>query len=108
MIGRMIVATAMVFAAATAVSPRALQHEGHQTATAAPAQDAAAAASCARAHDTVGRLVEGAKLRLEAAKQTNSAAAMRDAIDDLQSVLVDISAQLASCATPAAAPAHAH
>ncbi len=66
-------------------------------------------AQCSQAQPVVTGLLEDASKRLEAARLTNSAAAMRDAADDVQSALVDVRAQLAPCAqmatsAPASAP----
>jgi YHS domain-containing protein len=79
------------------------QHEGHQgTATTI---DAAQVAQCGQAHAIVNGLVEVALKRVEAARLTNNATAMRDAVDDLQAALVDIRQQLAPCGQLAASSA---
>lgn len=75
----------------------ASQHEGHQAGAAAPAA-AAAVAQCAQAQRSIALTLDAAGARLEAARQTNSPAAMRAAIDDLQSALRDVRARLAPCA----------
>ena len=109
MVRRLVTATAgaawLTLVAGTSVAVWAAQHEGHQPPAAQPA---ALASECANAHETVMRLVETAKLRLESARQANSAAAFRDAADDVQGMLVDISARLAPCAAAPAPPAHVH
>jgi YHS domain-containing protein len=64
-----------------------------------------AVAECARAQPQVMGVIDAANLRLEAARQNNSPAAMRAAMDDLQSALGRLRAQLAVCAAlQAAAP----
>jgi hypothetical protein len=97
MVREILVTIAMVWASTAAATVAARQHEGHQT-PGGTQQPTADVARCGQAQATVGRLIEAAKVRLELARQANSAAAMRDAIDDFQSVLVDIGAQLAPCA----------
>lgn len=102
-----VVTGTMVFVTATALAAAAGQHDAHQ-AVGAGQQTPVDVAQCAQAQGTVARLIDAAKLRLEGARQTNSAAAMRDAIDDLQAVLVDLSAQLAPCAAIQATAAGPH
>jgi hypothetical protein len=63
---------------------------------------------CGQAQSVVSGLVEAALKRVEAARLTNNAAAMRDAVDDLASVLIDIRAQLSPCSGLAAAAAAGH
>ena len=63
---------------------------------------------CSQAQPVVTGLLEDMSKRLEAARLTNSAAAMRDAADDVQSTLLDIRAQLAPCAQMEAAAGDAH
>jgi YHS domain-containing protein len=103
-----IVLMAAVFGIASAGVSRAGQHDAHQSPGQAP-QTSGDVALCTQGHAAAARLIDVAKIRLEAARQSNSAAAMRDAVDDFQTVLVDISAQIAPCARlqPAAADAHA-
>jgi YHS domain-containing protein len=83
------------------------QHEGHQNA--ASGAPSAEIAQCSQAQTVVGGLLEAAMKRVETARLTNSAAAMRDAVDDVQSALLDIRQQLAPCSQlqPAAADPHA-
>jgi YHS domain-containing protein len=66
----------------------------------APGQSNASAESlqCAQAQPLVTRTIEAATARLETARQSNSPAQMRAAIDDLQGALRDVRAQLAPCA----------
>ena len=80
----------------TAGSVAAGQHEGHQ-AGAAAVSSAAQAAACRQAQPVITGLLSAALNRLEDARLTNSAAAMRDAADDLQAALVDMRTQLAPC-----------
>lgn len=96
------------FALALTVGARlgyAAQHEGHQTSS--TTVDAAQVAQCSQAQGVVNGLVEAALKRLESARLTNNAAAMRDAVDDLQGTLVDIKQQLAPCGQLAASTAAA-
>jgi YHS domain-containing protein len=75
----------------------AAQREAHQgTATSAPT--ALDVAQCRQAQGVVTGIIDAAMKRLDDARLTNSAAAMRDATDDLQAVLVDLRTQLAPCA----------
>src|SRR3989442_4354827 len=86
-------AAAATFALSAGVSS-ALQPE-HQM----PATDAQITVTeCARAQPQVMGVIDAANLRLEAARQNNSPAAMRAAMDDLQSALGRLRAQLAVCA----------
>lgn len=58
----------------------------------------AAVAECAQAQPQVLRTLEGANQRLEAARQGNSPAAMRTAVDDLQGALRQLRTLLGACA----------
>jgi len=78
------------------------QHEGHQAGT--PPQPAAAA-QCAQAQRSIAMTLDAAGSRLEAARQTNSPAAMRAAIDDLQAALRDVRLRLGPCAAMGAGAA---
>jgi len=87
-----------------AATPAVAQHEGHTM----PAAQAGAANSeqvtaCVQSQRQVKALVDAGNRRLEAARQTNDAAAMRSAIDDFQATLSAVRSQLASCAQLAAA-----
>jgi hypothetical protein len=87
-----------------AATPSAMaQHEAHQPPT-APLPPAATA--CAKAQLAIQQLLDTANLRLEAVRQSNTAAAMRAAVDDMQSVLRNVRAQLEPCAALAAADEH--
>jgi hypothetical protein len=62
------------------------------------ADSAQAATRCAQAQPAVARLLDAATSRLESSRQTNSAAAMRAAVDEFQTVLRDLRLLLAPCA----------
>jgi YHS domain-containing protein len=72
----------------------------------AEAQESSSAilAACIQAQQRVVLAADRANVRLESARQTNSAAAMRTAMDDLQAALVEIKTQAAMC-SPLQAPA---
>jgi len=72
------------------------QHEGHQAGTAA-APSTAQVTQCRQVQPVITELLNAALKRLEEARLTNSAAAMRDATDDVQAALVDMRTQLAPC-----------
>jgi hypothetical protein len=80
------------------------QHEGHQ-AGAAATPSAAQVAECRQAQPVVAGLLDAALKRLEDARLTNSAVAMRDAADDVQTALIDVRTRLAPCAETQTAPA---
>ncbi len=73
----------------------AAQHEGHQAAP--PQSGGADMTQCAQAQPVVSTIIAAAMARLETARQSNSPAAMRSAIDDLQGALRDVRAQLVPC-----------
>ena len=86
--------------------PAWAQLEIHAT----PGRQAAASpeqlTACVQSQRQVMALVDAGHQRLELARQTNDAAAMRAAFDEFQATLSSIKAQLASCAeVVAAAPA---
>src|SRR5687767_12548988 len=93
-------------AVATVGNAAAGQHEGHQVGA---APSAAQVTECRQAQPVITELLNAALKRLEDARLTNSAAAMRDAADDVQAALVDMRTQFAPCSvmqTPSAeAPA---
>lgn len=98
---RVTIALTVVFVPSRA----AAQHEGHQL----PAPAAAAEmAQCAQVQPAVQHIIDAAMARLESARQSNSAADMRAAIDSLEGALRDIRTQLAPCASAAAAPHQGH
>jgi YHS domain-containing protein len=70
-------------------------------------QAAAGMAQCAQVQPVVDNIITAATARLESARQSNSAAEMRAAVDNLQAALRDIRAQLSPCAA-AGAEAGAH
>ena len=78
------------------------QHEGHQAGT---APSAAQITECRQAQPVITELLNAAVKRLEDARLTNSAAAMRDAADDVQAALVDMRTQFAPCSVMQAAAA---
>ena len=101
---------------AAGIYPWAVSAVGHQEDQPAPGrpQAAAEAVQCAHAQPAITSTIEAAMARLETARQANSPAQMRAAIDDLQSALRDVRAQLAPCvamstaaASPPAADPHA-
>lgn len=100
-----------ILAAAVLVSSRAYaQHEGHQTPAPKPADAAVSSElvnACVASQRRGATLADRAHARLEAARQTNDAAGMRAAVDELQSVLAQIKTELQSCDTLAAAVARA-
>ena len=82
------------------------QHEHQTGATATPSS--AQVTQCSQAQPLIMGLLDAALMRLEQARLTNSAAAMRDAADDLQTALVDVRTQLAPCAALQMGPSEAH
>jgi hypothetical protein len=78
-------------------SPRAGQHEAQQTVPGG-AHAAAQVVQCKNAQPGVSAVIDAALKRLDEARQSNSAAVMRAAADDLQSALLDVRTQLAPCA----------
>ena len=80
---------------AMTVSVFAAQHDAHQAGGTAPS--AAQVGECRQAQLVVTELLNAALKRLEEARLTNSAAAMRDAADDVQAALLDMRTQLVPC-----------
>lgn len=72
------------------------QHE-EQQAGAASQPAAAAVAQCVQAQRSITAALDAASARLEEARQINSPAAMRAAIDDLQAALRDVRMRLGPC-----------
>lgn len=104
-----VIVVSLAFAAALGISSAAAeQHEMHGPNVGAT-PSAVQVADCRRAQPIVTGLLNAALKRLEDARLTNSAAAMRDAADDVQVALVDTRTQLAPCGGMelAAAPASA-
>ena len=83
---------------------------GQDAPAAAPQQNASAAiGECAQAQPRVAQTIDAANMRIEGARQSNSPAAMRAAMDDLQGALGSLRAQLAACTNlQATAPADGH
>lgn len=106
MSGRAVLIALAVAAIATAA--QAGQYESTRAAGTSQQQQVSAEASlCGQAQPTVARILEAANARLELARQNNSPAAMRAAVDDLQGALRDLRAQLAPCAAIPAQDPHA-
>ena len=82
---------------ALAAAPSTATAQGGAPQPPQAAGGAAGFAQCAQAHAVVTPELEAARARLEMARQTNSAAAMRAAIDALDAVLRNVSLQLAPC-----------
>ena len=61
-------------------------------------EEDASLAQCAQVQPVVQKLIDGASMRLEEARQSNSAVALRAAVDDFESTLRDLRAQLVPCA----------
>ena len=104
MVNRVFLLSIGLAAVAAVGNAAAGQHEGHQ---AGAAPSAAQVTECRQAQPVITGLLNAALKRLEDARLTNSAAAMRDAADDVQAALVDMRTQLEPCSVmPAtAAPA---
>ena len=69
---------------------------GYQNLQPATEEDASLA-QCAQVQPVVQKLIDGASMRLEGARQSNSAVALRAAVDDFESTLRDLRAQLVPC-----------
>ncbi len=92
------VSTVVLVAAASLAVPGRVraQHEGHQM----PADSNAASekiATCSQNSKTVTATLDAANSRIEEARQSNNAAAMRSAVGDLQVALAQMKTQLADC-----------
>lgn len=77
----------------------------HDVDQAGAPQSSAEMAQCAQAQPVVENIIAAAMARLESARQSNSAAEMRAAVDNLQGALRDIRTQLSPCAAAGAAAA---
>jgi YHS domain-containing protein len=105
----------IVFTAAVAllvtVNGAAAQNEGPQGSPGASSQGTAAqVAQCSQVQANVNAAIDMVVKRLEEARQTNSAAAMRAATDDVQAALLQVRSQLSPCGqmqAPASADVHA-
>jgi hypothetical protein len=105
---RLILLNAGILMAFAAAAATAGQHDAHRAAPAGTTTAAHGAhAQCLQAQPTVTATLDTAVKRLEAARLTNSAAALRAAADDVQAALLDVRTQLAPCAQMQAAPAPA-
>ena len=62
------------------------------------ADDEASLAQCAQVQPVVQKLIDAASMRLEQARQVNSASALRAAVDDVEGALRDLRVQLEPCA----------
>jgi ketosteroid isomerase-like protein len=96
--------------AALALLMSATAAYAQQPAATPPTIASAEVMQCAQAQMIVDRLLSTANTRLETARQANSAAEMRAAVDELQATLRDVGAQLAPCASiqPAGDPHAGH
>ena len=92
----LITVSAVAFIVLATPAPAA-QHEGHQMpATTGPATPEQLAA-CGQSSQMVTAALDVANARIEEARQSNSAAAMRATIADFQLTLAQLKTQLASC-----------
>ena len=99
-------AAAIVIAIAPPMVVRAAQQPPvHNLAGMGQPASQAAVAECAQAQPQALRTIEAANQRLEAARQSNSPAAMRTAVDDLQAALRQLRTEIAPCAGLQAASA---
>jgi len=94
-------------ALAVALAPRSALAQ-HDTQQAGAPQAAAEMAQCAQVQPVVEHIIAAAMARLESARQSNSAAEMRSAVDHLEGALRDIRTQLSPCAAAAADPQAGH
>jgi hypothetical protein len=92
--------------AVAASSLPAAQHEGHQMPAPLPAR--AGIAECVRAQPAVQKILAAAATRLESARQSNSPAEMRAAIDAMDGILRDLRTELAPCVPAAPGPHDKH
>ena len=76
------------------------QHEGHQAADGQALPDAA---QCARVQPVVDNIIAAATARLETARLSNNPTELRAAVEQFESALRDLRAQLAPCAAITAA-----
>lgn len=87
----------VILAAAAVALPRGA--DAAQQRPNPPTTAAADVTSCAQAQMVVDQLLATAMVRVDAARQTNTAADLRVAVDSLQSTIRDARAQLRPCAT---------
>ena len=93
-------ATVWMIAAVLGLAPHIAagqEHAGHRVAGEPSPVDAAA---CERGAQQALPVIERARTRVETARQANSPPELRAAIDDLQSALSQLTAQLTPCAPP--------
>jgi len=83
----------LLIAVVAFAAPVAAQHD-HSTSSPAGGGDVA---RCAQAQPVVAAMIDAAAQRLEAARQSNSASAMRAAVADFDGLLRDLRTQLAPC-----------
>ena len=89
----------LAIALASAFVPGAMaQHQAHQ---AGAPQTSGEIAQCAQGQPVVANIIAAAMARLESARQSNSPAEMRAAVDHLEASLRDIRTQLAPCSARA-------
>ena len=91
---------AIAFTSAFVPGVAMAQHEAHQ---AAAPQASAEESQCTRVQPVVEKIITAGMTRLESARQSNSPAEMRAAVDQLEAAFRDIRAQLAPCSAAAAA-----
>lgn len=96
---------AIAFTAAFVPGVAVAQQEAHQ---AAAPQASPEMSQCTRVQPVVERIIAVGMARLESARQTNSPAEMRAAVDHLEAAFRDIRAQLAPCSAAAADPHAGH
>lgn len=81
------------------------QHDAQQT---GPGQVLPEMAQCARIQPVINNIISAAMVRVESARLSNNAAEMRAAVDQFETALRDIRAQLEPCSVaPAASDPHA-
>jgi hypothetical protein len=96
MANRVCVSILVVVVMMTMPSARAAQHDAHPG-DAEAASASGAVAQCTQVQPAITATIAVALKRLDDARQSNSAAAMRAAADDLQAMLLDIGSRLAPC-----------
>lgn len=95
--------TCMLAIVVASAAPVWAQHEGHAVGSPATGASAEQVTACVQSQQQAMALVDAANQRIERARQTNDAAAMRSVVDELQATLATVRSQLASCAQLAAA-----
>ncbi len=92
--GRMMVVAAAVLIGAAVTQA---QHQGHQKPPPAGVPTAEKIATCSQNSRAVTATLDAAQARVEEARQSNNAAAMRAVVSDLQVVFAQMKVQLADC-----------